>query len=88
MQETPTWNQTIVQIIDDKYDGLVCVGVLTYLADSAGTLRAFTRIVRSGGIIVFTQRSDLFAERNFQSVLKGLSEEGWIEHVRISEPRH
>ncbi|UCD89001.1 MAG: class I SAM-dependent methyltransferase [Desulfobacterales bacterium] len=74
-------------IPDDQYDGLVCVGVFTYLTDSAGTLREFSRIVRSGGIVVFTQRSDLFAKRKFQSVLKRLSDEGWIEHVRISERR-
>ncbi len=74
-------------IADGQYDGLVCVGVLTYLTDSTGTLREFNRIVRSGGVVVFTQRSDLFAKRNFRTVLKGLSGEGWIEHVRISEPR-
>lgn len=73
-------------IPDDKYDGLVCVGVLTYLTDSIGTLREFNRIVRSGGIVVFTQRSDLFAKRKFQNVLKKLSDGSWIEHVRISEP--
>ena len=73
-------------ISDDQYDGLVCVGVLTYLADSLNTLREFNRIVRSGGIVVFTQRSDLFAERMFRSLLKKLSDEGCIECVRISEP--
>jgi predicted TPR repeat methyltransferase len=74
-------------IPDNQYDGLVCVGVLIYLTDGAGTLREYTRIVRSRGIIVFSQRSDLFKERKFRSVLKGLSDEGMITHVRISEPR-
>lgn len=76
-----------LEIPDNQYDGLVCVGVLTYLTDSAGTLREFSRIVRSGGLIVMTQRSDLFVEREFESVLVELSGEGLIEHVRISEPR-
>lgn len=74
-------------IESDKYDGLVCVGVLTYLADSLGTLREFSRMVRSGGIIVMTQRSDLFLERNFRKVLDTLSKEGVFGSVRISEPR-
>ena len=74
-------------ISDDCYDGLACVGVLTYLPDSVGTLREFSRIVRSGGVVAITQRSDLFVERRFQSVLDGLSKEGLIMQVRISEPR-
>jgi len=74
-------------ITDDHYDGLACVGVLTYLTDSVGTLREFSRVVRSGGVVAITQRSDLFAEREFQSVLEGLVNEGVIAQVRISEPR-
>lgn len=72
---------------NDHYDGLACVGVLTYLTDSLGTLREFSRVVRSGGFVAITQRTDLFSEREFQAVLEGLSNEGVIEQVRISEPR-
>ncbi|MEH6551765.1 MAG: class I SAM-dependent methyltransferase [Pseudomonadales bacterium] len=74
-------------IQDDLYDGLACVGVLTYLTDSISTLREFSRIVKPGGFVAITQRSDLFAEREFPSVLEGLSKEGIIAQVRISEPR-
>ena len=71
----------------DHYDGLVCVGVLTYLTESAATLKEFCRIVRPGGVMVVTQRSDLFSERNFKSELDKLSDEGFIKHVQISEPQ-
>ncbi len=74
-------------IPDGHYDGLACVGVLTYLTDSVGTLQEFNRVVRSGGIVVVTQRSDLFVEREFQSVLEGLLHDGDISQVSISEPR-
>ncbi|MCP3661541.1 MAG: methyltransferase domain-containing protein [Gammaproteobacteria bacterium] len=74
-------------IPDGYYDGLACVGVLTYLADSVGTLREFNRVVRSGGVVVVTQRSDLFVEREFQEVLEGLLNDGDISQVSISEPR-
>jgi predicted TPR repeat methyltransferase len=73
-------------IPDDHYDGLACVGVLTYLTDSVGTLRELSRVVRSGGVVAITQRSDLFAEREFQSVLEGLLNKGVIAQLRISEP--
>ncbi len=69
----------------DQYDGLACVGVLTYLPDSVGTVREFSRIVKSGGRVVLTQRSDLFAERDFEGVLNTLADEGVITQVRVSE---
>lgn len=74
-------------IPDDHYDGLVCVGVLTYLTDSVNTLREFSRVVKPGGEVAITQRSDLFEEREFPSVLEKLLNEGVIAQVSISEPR-
>jgi predicted TPR repeat methyltransferase len=74
-------------IPDDHYDGLACVGVLTYLTDSRGALREFSRVVRPGGFIAITQRSDLFVEREFQTLLEELSSDEVIEQVHISEPR-
>jgi predicted TPR repeat methyltransferase len=74
-------------ISDGQYDGLACVGVLTYLTDSLGTLREFNRVVKPGGVVVVTQRSDLFVEHEFQSILDGLLTDGEISHVSISEPR-
>ena len=74
-------------ISDDMYDGLACVGVLTYLTDSIGTVREFSRVVKPGGVVVLTQRSDLFMERRFQDVLKQLSDEGIIARVSISDAR-
>jgi predicted TPR repeat methyltransferase len=72
-------------ITDDLYDGLACVGVLTYLTDSIGTVREFSRVVKPGGVVVLTQRNDIFLERRFSDVLKQLSDEGIVVRVRISE---
>jgi predicted TPR repeat methyltransferase len=79
--------QLPLPIADNLYDGLTCVGVLTYLIDSVNTLREFCRVVRPGGFVAITQRSDLFLERNFPSVLEGLSSDDIIAQVHISEPR-
>lgn len=73
-------------IPDNHYDGLACVGVLTYLTDSVGILREFNRVVRSGGVVALTQRSDLFVEREFKNLLEGLLNEGGITQLQISEP--
>lgn len=71
---------------DDVYGGLTCVGVLTYIPDSAAILREFARVLRSGGSMVLTQRSDLLIERDFPATLKALEGEGLIETPDISEP--
>ena len=71
-----------LQIANNYYDGLACVGVLTYLTDSAQILREFNRVVRSGGIVAMTQRSDLFNERKFREILSSLADEGLIQHLR------
>jgi predicted TPR repeat methyltransferase len=81
MQQQP------IPIDSDTYDGLACVGVMTYLPDSSGTLREFGRMVKSGGTIVVTQRSDLLIERDFEGELEALCTEGVFNHVQVSESR-
>lgn len=71
---------------DNAYDGLVCVGVLTYVPDSAGILREFARIVRTGGVLLLTQRSDLLIERDFPATLEMLQAEGLFTAFQVSEP--
>lgn len=73
-------------IDEDGYDGLVSVGVLTYLPDSQGIMREFCRVLRPGGRMVITQRTDILEERDFPSVLEKLENDGWLSEVRISEP--
>lgn len=81
MQQLP------LSIPANHYDGLICVGVLTYLPDSSVILKEFSRIVKPKGTIVVTQRSDLFVDRNFKNVLDELSDKGVIDQLQISEPQ-
>ena len=60
---------------DNSFDALTCVGVLTYLDDTGGMLREFCRLVKPGGHIVFTSRDDLYAERDFPTLMRALAEE-------------
>lgn len=74
-------------IADGAYDAISCSGVLTYLPDSRGTLAEFCRLVKKGGLVVATQRTDLFAEREFDEVLNELQVNGMITELVVSEPR-
>ncbi|MEE8302716.1 MAG: class I SAM-dependent methyltransferase [Candidatus Tectomicrobia bacterium] len=71
----------------NAFAGVVCVGVLTYLPDTGELMREFCRVVRPGGLVVFTQRNDLFRERDFPGVLQGLEDEGVWEKISVSEPK-
>jgi predicted TPR repeat methyltransferase len=76
-----------LDIASGAYDGLVCIGVLTYVPDTEGVLREFARLVRSGGSIIVTQRDDLFAERGFADVVQGLASVGLFADFAITEPQ-
>ena len=71
-------------IVDDTYDALLCVGVLTYIPDGENVLREFTRCVRSGGQVLITQRDDLFRERGDSAMFERLSDV--VDDIKISEP--
>lgn len=71
----------------NSYDGLICVGVLTYVPDSAAVLAEFARIVRPGGTAVVTQREDIFAERDFGGAIEALCDAGIFSDTVLTEPR-
>ncbi len=72
--------------VDDRFEAVVSTGVFTYVHDGLQLLTEFLRLVRPGGSIVFSQRSDLWAERSYDSLLSGLEREGRCS-VNWSEPR-
>ncbi|MFP4658171.1 MAG: class I SAM-dependent DNA methyltransferase, partial [Desulfonatronovibrionaceae bacterium] len=72
---------------DNAYQGLECIGVLTYVPESKDLLREFCRVVRSGGTIVLTQRNDIFEERDFRATVNEIASEGRWEVLDISEPK-
>lgn len=71
---------------DDRFAALVCVGVMTYLPDTEATVREFCRVVRPGCPVLFTQRTDLWAERGCQGVLDRLAADGRVRIESVSEP--
>ena len=70
---------------DDRFAAAVSVGVFTYVADTAATLRELCRVVEPGGVVVLTQRDDLWDERGTGATLAELAEEGTCS-VEASDP--
>ena len=71
----------------DEFAAVQCVGVLTYVPDTDAILREFCRIVRPGGLIAFTQREDLFNERDVAEAMRTLDDEGLLTRLSLSEPQ-
>jgi predicted TPR repeat methyltransferase len=68
--------------LDGRFDAAVCIGVLSYI--SGDTLfRELCRVVRDGGLLLFSHRTDLVAERAFEQLLARLEAEGlWSQALR------
>jgi predicted TPR repeat methyltransferase len=67
-------------------DGLVCVGVMSYVPDVAAAWREFCRVVRPGGTIVLTQRDDVWRERCCSGVLETVERERRWVVTHLSPP--
>ncbi len=72
---------------DDEFDGLVCVGVMTYVPDVERCWSEFVRIVGTGGVIVVTQREDLWIERRCRRVVDDLAEAGAWTPIEVTDAR-
>lgn len=74
--------QQPLEVADDGVDALVCAGVMTYLPDVDAVWREFARVVRPGGVVVVTQREDLWEPRGCRDVVDRLAAEGvWTADV-------
>lgn len=71
----------------DEFAAVQCVGVLTYIPGTATIMREFCRVVQPGGLVAFTQRQDLFNERNVAGAMQTLADEGTWTPVSVSEPQ-
>ena len=71
---------------DDSVDALVCVGVMTYLPEVEAVWREFARVPRAGGLVVATQREDLWDTRSCQRVVDRLRDEGLWTPLEITGP--
>jgi predicted TPR repeat methyltransferase len=71
---------------EGSVDAVVCVGVMTYLPDVEVVWREFARVARPRGVVVATQREDLWRTRDCQAVVDRLQEEGVWTPLEITGP--
>src|SRR3954452_15347954 len=71
---------------DDSIDAVICVGVMTYLPEVDAVWREFARVARPQGVVVATQREDLWQPRDCQAVVDRLRDEGVWTPLEIRGP--
>ena len=71
---------------DDSVDAVVCVGVMTYLPEVEAVWREFARVARPTGLVVATQREDIWQTRRCQAVVDHLQDEGVWTPLEITGP--
>ena len=59
---------------------------MTYLPDVETVWREFARVARSGGIVVVTQREDLWDDRECQAVVNRLEGDGAWTPLDLTGP--
>ena len=78
--------QQRLPVEDDGVDAVVCVGVMTYLPEVEAVWREFARVARPEGLVVATQREDLWDTRGCQAVVDRLQNEGVWTPLEITGP--
>lgn len=71
---------------ENTFDAAVSVGVLTYIEDASALMQDLCRVVRPGGIIAFSMRSDLWTARAYPKMLRNLASTGAWQVHHISAP--
>ena len=78
--------QQPLPVVDDTVDAVVCVGVMTYLPEVEAVWREFARVVRPAGLVVLTQREDIWHDRDCRTVVDRLADEGIWTPLDVTGP--
>jgi predicted TPR repeat methyltransferase len=71
---------------DDGFDAVMCVGVMTYLPDVESAWREFARLARPGGLVIATQREDLWPERDCQAIVDRMVDDSVLASYEVVGP--
>lgn len=78
--------QQRLAVDDASVDAVVCVGVMTYLPDVESVWRELARVTRPQGVVVVTQREDLWHSRDCQGVVDRMQDDGLWRPLDVTGP--
>jgi SAM-dependent methyltransferase len=71
---------------DGAFGAVLCVGVMSYALRPRVLIEDVLRVIRPGGVFVFTHRTDLWDAADFPTLLRALMTNGLASDVTWSEP--
>jgi predicted TPR repeat methyltransferase len=74
-------------LLDASVDALLCIAVLTYANNIERVFCEFDRLVRPGGVIVFSHRVDLESRAGFAPALGRRIDRGHWRRIEVTEPQ-
>ena len=72
----------------DQFDASVIVGVFTQGHAPAGSIDELVRVVKGGGHIIFSLRTDTYTENGFKDKMDALESAGLWKLVEVSDTYH
>jgi ubiquinone/menaquinone biosynthesis C-methylase UbiE len=76
--ETADLLKPLTSIQDQRYDVVICVGVLTQGHVRPGVLAEFQRVVKRGGFIIATVKEDIWESGGYEKAIEGLERGGKV----------
>ncbi len=70
---------------DGEFDAVSFIGALTYF-ETEEVLRELCRIVRSGGVVEFSQRADIMRDQHYDTRFAALEHDGLWKRIFGTEP--
>lgn len=81
------FNDAPLPFASKTYASAECVGVLSYATVPANLIRELSRVVVANGTVVFTHRTDLWDEQDFETLLLAMQADRTIRDVVWSDPK-
>ncbi|MDG0970485.1 MAG: class I SAM-dependent methyltransferase [Porticoccaceae bacterium] len=77
-----------VDVLDDTFDAVLCVGTFTFGHVKSDALYEFIRITKNGGLIAFTVNEGVFISEGFERTIKSLEDEGKWQQCVLSKSNY
>jgi len=77
--------QQPLDIDDNSYDALLCVGVMTYVPEIRQCWTEFCRVAAPGSVVVVTQREDHWRDRDCQGVITAMQAAATWEPLLVTD---
>jgi predicted TPR repeat methyltransferase len=86
LHEADLQKSPIAQFSESSFDAVQCIAAMAFI-DAEPMFREMCRLSRPGGVVVYSQRVDLYEERGYERIEQQLADEGLWSPLETSTPQ-